>query len=433
MPRPCERIGPRPAERGPKAFQKLDIGDQLHTYGFGEFGRLPREVALKLYRPTHHMALNEYGVKCMAIRGPLRFMPIACNIYEAAAMPDAWPSVLQDLAGQASGVCAGLLVRRSDAWVGWRFSPGSEGAAADAYLRSEAATRSTSPQRLAKADRAGFLADHEAYSDEEYRADPMVTDWIAPSALHHGAATGISTPAGDYVVVQVQRRVGAPRFDAGDLARLDGFRPHFARAALLASRWRLERLRAMTEALELIGLPAAVLDGSGRALAANSLIQEKNTHVTWLPVDRLGLVDRVAADLLRQALSVVRLGVTPGGRSFPAHGAKGGAPVVAHVIPIFGDARDLFAGGLALLVLGSLHGAQAPVIRALYDLTPAETEVAVLLAQGLAPAQIAARRAVSIDTVRNQIKALLQKTGAGRLGGLIALLAQQLSPPAGAA
>jgi DNA-binding CsgD family transcriptional regulator len=354
------------------------------------------------------------------------------RIYEAAAMPDAWPSVLHDLAGQAGGACSGLLVRRSDAWIGWRFSPGVEEVSAAAYLRSEAAGRSTTMQRLARADRARFLADHEAYSDEEYRADPLISDWAVPNALYHGAATGISTPAGDYVMVWMHRRTGAPRFDAGDLAQLDRFRPHLARAALLASRWRLERLRAMTEALELIGLPAAVLDGSGRALAANALIQEMGSHVIWLPGDRLSLIDRVAADLLRQALVAVRIAAAPGGRSFPAYASDGGGPVVVHLIPISGESRDLFAGGLGLIVLGALRGVQAPIIGALYDFTPAETEVAILLAEGLAPAQIASQRGVSLDTVRNQIKALLQKTGADRLGSLIALLAKQLSPPAGA-
>jgi DNA-binding CsgD family transcriptional regulator len=40
------------------------------------------------------------------------------------------------------------------------------------------------------------------------------------------------------------------------------------------------------------------------------------------------------------------------------------------------------------------------------------------------PRSIADRRNVPLDTVRNQIKVLLQKTGATRLGGLIALLAR---------
>jgi DNA-binding CsgD family transcriptional regulator len=354
------------------------------------------------------------------------------RIYEAAAMPDAWPSVLHDLAGQADAEGAGLLIRRSDAWIGLRIPP-SIAVGLGAYLSSGASARSIAHHRLAAADSAGFLSDQDLFSESEYLADPVTTQWATPCGLHHGAATGISTPAGDYVVVQVQRRAGAPPFEGSALERLDAFRPHLARAALLASRWRLERLRAMTEALELIGLPAVVLDGSGRALAANALIQEMNTHVVWLTGDRLGLVDRWAGDLLRQALSVVRAGASLGGRSFPAYGADGGAPVVAHVIPTSGGSRDLFAGGLALVVLGSLRGVQAPIVRALYDLTPAETEVAILLAQGLAPAQIAEQRTVSIDTVRNQIKALLQKTGADRLGGLIALLARQLSSPVGPA
>jgi DNA-binding NarL/FixJ family response regulator len=51
--------------------------------------------------------------------------------------------------------------------------------------------------------------------------------------------------------------------------------------------------------------------------------------------------------------------------------------------------------------------------------------VATLLAQGLAPTQIAERRTVSIDTVRiRSRRCCKKKTGAKRLGGLIALLAK---------
>jgi len=348
------------------------------------------------------------------------------RIYEAAALPEVWPGVLHDMAIAVDAAGAGLLMRRSDDWVGWRISP-TIADGVDAYLRSGASATSIAYHRLAALDRAGFAADHELFSEAEYHADPMTAVWARPCGLYHGAATGIATPGGDYAIIQVQRRRGEPRFDGRALARLDYFRPHLARAALLAGRWRLERLRAMTEALELIGLPAAVLDGSGRALAANRLIQAMATHVIWLPGDRLGLADKAASELLGQALAVVRIGSTPGGRSFPAYCREGGAPVVAHVIPISAGSRDLFAGGLGLVVLGSLSGVQAPIVRALYDLTVAETEVAMLLAKGIAPAQIAQRRAVSIDTVRSQIKALLQKTGAERLGGLIALLARQFS------
>jgi DNA-binding CsgD family transcriptional regulator len=111
------------------------------------------------------------------------------------------------------------------------------------------------------------------------------------------------------------------------------------------------------------------------------------------------------------------------------NGVDGAAPPVAHLIPTTGRPRDLFAGGFGLLVLGPLRGAEAPIMRALYDLTSAETEVVVLLAEGLPPADIAERRTVSLDTVRNQIRSLLMKTNTTRLGGLIALLARTVRTP----
>jgi DNA-binding CsgD family transcriptional regulator len=342
------------------------------------------------------------------------FESLVDSIYEAAALPEAWPSVLHDLASNADAAGAGLLVRRSDAWIGWRISAAiADGL--DAYLSSGASKNSIAHLRLAAADRAGFIAE------DEYLDDPVTTAWATPYGLHHGAAAGITLPSGAYAIIQVQRRQGQPRFDQGAIDQLDAFRPHLARAALLASRWRLERLVAMTDALELIGLPAAVLDDSRRVLAANRLIEGMNTHVVWLARDKLTLTDPAAAKVLHQTLVA-----GPVGRSFPVQAGEDVAPLVAHLIPITGRSRDLFAGGLVLLVLGSLRGAEAPIVRSLYDLTPAETEVGVLLAQGLTPAEIAHRRSVSLDTVRNQIRVLLQKTGATRLGGLIALLARTM-------
>jgi DNA-binding CsgD family transcriptional regulator len=65
------------------------------------------------------------------------------------------------------------------------------------------------------------------------------------------------------------------------------------------------------------------------------------------------------------------------------------------------------AGRVAALVLG------APVPAATDDsLTPAEAEVATLLAEGLADAEIAARRGTAVRTASNQVAAILRKTGA---------------------
>lgn len=61
-------------------------------------------------------------------------------------------------------------------------------------------------------------------------------------------------------------------------------------------------------------------------------------------------------------------------------------------------------------------------LKDLFSLTTAEIEVAVSLRAGLSLTEIAAARRVSIETVRSQIKSILQKTNTRRQGDLILLL-----------
>jgi len=62
------------------------------------------------------------------------------------------------------------------------------------------------------------------------------------------------------------------------------------------------------------------------------------------------------------------------------------------------------------------------LFKATYDLTEAEAAVATLLASGARPEEIAERRAVSLGTVRTQIKAVKQKTKVRDLPHLVRLL-----------
>jgi len=62
------------------------------------------------------------------------------------------------------------------------------------------------------------------------------------------------------------------------------------------------------------------------------------------------------------------------------------------------------------------------IVAATYDFTPAEADVAVELAQGLTPAQIAKARAVSLATVRSQMKSAFFKAGVTRQADLVSKL-----------
>ncbi|MGJ0504909.1 MAG: helix-turn-helix transcriptional regulator [Methylocystis sp.] len=351
------------------------------------------------------------------------------DIYGAAACPDLWPEVMYDLAQLVDGAGGFVAVGNVNAWLGWRYSAGME--AAGAFVASEAVTRTQATARLLAADRAGFVADHEAFSEEEYRADAMVAECLRPAGLHHSTATAIKAPTGDLVVVQLARRVGLPQFSAEDVRRLDALRPHLARAGMLAARWRLERLRAVADALAMIGLPAAILDSQGKVLATNALLQALKSHLAWLPKDRIALVDPLANALLTRAIAEISNSTATSVRSFPSKPAAE-SPVVVHLIPATGRSRDIFEGGFGVLAFTPVAAPSTPdiaLVRGLFDLTAAEARVASGVAEGLTPDQIARRDGTSRETVRYQLKTVFAKTGVSRQSQLASLLAAHARIP----
>ena len=346
------------------------------------------------------------------------------QIYEAAVLPEHWPGVLERLGETASAPGVVLLTRRSDAWTGFSVAKPLE-EAFSTYLTSDIPARSDTTRRLLAADHAGFLSDDDLFTPGEWEHEPARRDWGVKQGWNHCAATAISVPTGDFLVFHAQRLEGAPSFNAKDVAALDSYRPHLARAGLLAARWRLQRLRAATEALAMIGLPAAVLDRDRRILAANDLVQAMTGHVRWLPRDQLALVDPRANGLLQRGLAELFRPTGSGVSSFAARSAAGDATVV-HVVPTSGQAREIFDGGLALLILTPVTAPDAPeaaLIRGLFDLSAGEARVARDLTRGLTVAQIAAAGGVSQATVRSQVKAVLAKTGTSRQAEVTALLA----------
>lgn len=345
------------------------------------------------------------------------------RIYEAALDPEGWPAILHDIDRIGGGAGASILTRRSDNWIGWKVSPNAEHHEAP-YLASGAAQTSRATPLLVAANRAGFVADHEIMGDEEFLADPLVRLFGAPLGLHRAAATAILVPGGDIAVLHIWRRTGEPRFSSEDLARLDELRPHLARSAMLSARLRLERLQAQTHALELLGVPAAILDVSGRALAANHLVQAMDSHFAWLPGDRLGLRDGEAGTLLRKLCERARSTNVAAGRSFAAQGAGGLEPIVIHILPLKGYGRDLFGGGLFLLAVNRVGAAKpdSSLLQGLFDLTAAEARVAAGLLDGMTASDLSARYDVSLPTIRTQVRALLSKSGVSRQSEFIAKL-----------
>jgi DNA-binding CsgD family transcriptional regulator len=233
-------------------------------------------------------------------------------------------------------------------------------------------------------------------------------------------------PTGDLIIFHGERRRDDGPPDRETIGRLDRLRPHLARAALLSNRIAFERVQAATAALAVIGMPGAVLDKRGQALATNDLLDELNPLLVLARPSRLALANPAADALLATAIERLASGIgTLETQSIPVPATEHHPPVVVHIHPVRGVARDVFTQASAVLLVTPVSSGAVPnasVIQGLFDLTPTEAKVARGLAEGQTVADIALSHGTSEITVRNQLRAVFSKTGMHRQADLVGLL-----------
>ncbi len=348
---------------------------------------------------------------------------LADRIYECAFIPERWPTVLDQLATIAEGV-GGHLIASSPETLRWTasavLSEKMKVIAPSGLLQS-----GQRPVRLSKAQHPGFLTDHDLFTDKEIASDPTYRNFLLPAGLGWGAGTAILLPTNTTLYFTVERLHTRGPVEPAVVQQLDALRPHLARSALMSSRLHLDRARVASETLALIGLPSLVFDESGTVLAASRMIESMTDYVVWRGRDRIALTDRNANQQFQKAVDTLDSERDKQVLSFAVRGPEDGASVIAHVIPIRGNARDIFVGCTGVLILTPVAAPQAPsveLIQSLFDLTPAEARVARNLSAGDTLDEIAATGGVSRNTVRTHVRGLLEKTGCHRQAEVVALL-----------
>jgi DNA-binding CsgD family transcriptional regulator len=343
------------------------------------------------------------------------------RIYESAFVPELWPGALDGLAAMADARGGVLLAVDGRVSIPrWAASDSLRDLVA-AFVAGDWLTKG---RRLAVAStHAGFLAEQS--SDDALAEQPMYRDFLRPLGLGWSAGSALPMPTGDMILISVERDYARGRMEPEVLRHLDAVRPHLARSALLSSRLQMERARAVSDTLGALGLPALVFDSAGAVLAANPLIEGLSEHVRWLARHRVSLKDPGADALFGQAVATLDAENAPPARSFAVRGAQAAATRIAHVIPVRGAARDIFTRCAGVLVLTPASLPKAPpveLVRSLFDLTAAEARVARSLAAGDTVGEIAEAGGGSINTVRAQVRGVLEKTGCHRQAEVVALL-----------
>jgi DNA-binding CsgD family transcriptional regulator len=350
------------------------------------------------------------------------------EIYEAGVVPEHWPQVFDRLAGMADAegtmlfaVAPGAPRFISSAKIHDRI---------DRWTKSPFAQRNPRSDRLIPPDETRFLTDLDKFTLDELEAESFYTDILRPSGLGWCAGTSVRAPSGDTLVLSIEKAWAKGPVPRAVADQLDELRPHLARAAVLAGRLGFERARTAVATLEMIGLPAAAVTQGGRVVATNPGFLASAPGISIGAHDQVQFgtptVQQMFLEALARPTSLARTG-----RSIPVAGTASSPPLIAHVLPLRLAGLDVFAGAVSILFLTPLTPQNSPapeMLQALFDLTPAEARITSMLIDGNTVDGISKTNAVSLNTVRTQLKSVFQKTGVDRQVDLVSMLGQRHAP-----
>lgn len=356
-------------------------------------------------------------------------VPLIDRIYEAAFVPEFWPSVLDDMAAMSGSVSGAVLIfsgldnppiyRTTD----YTRASLHEFTTTDRWRQSRRAEALFKNMISGEYSQFHYLND---YMTAEQVAEDSVTRSLRELGLDAQATTLIPMLSGEMVSFTFERRDGEGRHSAEALAMLDKTRPHLARSGLMAARLRLERAEATVSALQAIGLPAAVLQKSGKVLATNTLFDGAGSLFLPLAFGRVALTDIAAELLFKDAVEASIHHDQPLVRSIPVAARENAQACVVHVLPLCRSAHDIFSSGdllIAVTAVGAnIPAPQAAILMGLFDFSPAEVKLAIALVSGASINDAALQNNVTVKTARTYLERIFAKTGTHRQSELVALL-----------
>lgn len=353
------------------------------------------------------------------------------QIYEAAALPELWPDVLTKIAKAAGAWGAALFVMERPQSMNF-VSTENYRSCIEQFVTFADQANNPRPQRALERKHAGFLSDLDLCTIEELQADPIYTRMLYPSGISWTAGTVIPVPSGDLMIFDIVKSSKQSPFEKAEIAALDRLRPDLARAALLSARLGLQRARSTVKILDAVGLPAALLNDSGRVLAENPLFKQVMGPLEIGANDKFRFKERSRDQLFQSALSDLNNGKSKSIKSIPVMATDETAALILHVLPVRRGAHDVFNSASALLIATPVLAPAAPLtelLHGLFDLSASEARVARSLVGGMTVTQIAAQLGSARETVRTQLKSVMAKTGTSRQAELVGLLASTTSLP----
>lgn len=277
----------------------------------------------------------------------------------------------------------------------------------------------------------GILLSHEMYPVEALDRTEFYSDWLRPLGLMHSMGAVVAVERDVTTTVAFLRGKAAGSYGPGEAGMLRRLVTHLGSVLRLHRRLARAHLEAESANTVLDCFPSAVVlvDAAGTVVGTNRAARELLAEA-----DGLSLAGQALAVRGTEGADFRRLvsGAVGGGRDGQCAGSlrlsrASGRPALHVWVTRVPTHQDPFSShGAVAAVFVTDPAASDPLsherLHSLYGLTPAESRLASLLADGKELRQAAEALEVSLHTVRTQLRSLFAKTDTRRQAELVRLL-----------
>nr|WP_319000290.1 helix-turn-helix transcriptional regulator [Burkholderia cenocepacia] len=289
------------------------------------------------------------------------------------------------------------------------------------------------------ADRVVTVDD--VFGDTGWLSSELYKQFLKPSDVRYMLGADLRTTSGVECRFRVCRNHSAKQFSARDKAICGLLLPHLERAVELHSRLDTAEVERSiyAHAVNRIQVGIVTLDENGAIIDMNGVAEQILKQGNGLCIAR-GTIEATDAQENRTLKRLIRHAVM--GHHGTAAALVEAMPITRrHDKPRLGllvrtvllsdwseDNRRRLAVALLLRDPDNKPLGAHDIIRKLYDLTPAETSLALLLTNGLTLEEAAEESRISKNTARTHLRAIFSKTGVTRQAMLIRILLGSVVP-----
>jgi DNA-binding CsgD family transcriptional regulator len=370
-------------------------------------------------------------------------LPLIQRIYEATLDASRWQEFAQALSDAFSGAPTGIALQPPGSPVG------------DVIYRSRGFREELHAQFVAHANQGlpweegrrkhfvgRFGLTTEVIRDERLRETAFYREWMVPQGLgpHAPIAHTIALDGGHpAAALAIFPTAATGPFTATHLEFGDLLVPHLALGYRLLAENR--RHEALEDAIDRFPTGVSLLDARGHLLLANRGARQIFAQNDGIALDGTSVRAGVTKDdaALRSAIAGAVEAAVAGrlieSAVLSVSRISGRRPYVVLVGPLRPHSGDPTAtDAVVVLYVADLEQGvlrRREVLRELYGLTEAETQLVELLCQGSSLDEAAGARGVKLNTARSQLKQVFAKTHTSRQSELVRLVISGVASIAG--